>query len=860
MPAAAPITMRHLDYSGRAKAEPFKARQSGGGADFRLYPRQRAGHAAKLRGDLQVVQTEVERLQLSQELAPYEDDMGVNLEIRGVPGFPLNCDPFDADPKSGIALKAAREVKSTAPDGTILTTTIATVFVRHGKLSFLTKRIDDYVNERKTIITKGKHKGDERSLDHSKLIANIESIGIAAVEAFWTSPHPLPELDVETWWEVWIWSGSEAKRARHEQVVETETERLGMQRKDGKLVLPEHSVYLIKTTRRLLASATSLLNFVSELRHPAVTAQFFMEQTFSEQRQWTDDLRSRVLLPPDTAPAVCLLDTGVNRGHPLLADILHDSDHDTVKDEWGTDDHYHNGHGTQMAGLAAYGDLTPLLESKDQVVLSHRIESVKILPRVGTNEPEHYGPITQHGMAIAEENAPNRKRVFALAVTATDAKDYRENGKPSAWSAALDSHASGAMEDDDTKRLVCVSAGNVWLMNAAEYPSQNELNSIEDPAHSWNGITVGAYTDKDIVTDENGHLIPDVQRMARRGGLSPHSATSCLWTAPESRNWPLKPDIVCEGGNVGADAVSGEREEHDSLCLLSTNSEFQSHLFAPFYATSAATALAANMAAQVQATYPNYWPETVRAVMIHSADWTDEMKRGINLRQKKDVAHALRQFGHGVPNLSRALACAKSRTTLICQDSLQPFEKGKDGIKTRDMMLYRLPWPKDLLRANGATTVRLRVTLSYFIEPNPGSRSVSSKYRYASCNLRFAVQTATEKSLNNFIARVSDSISKEERDAFHVAPDDTTTGWLLGDKLCRRGSIHSDTWTGTAAQLAAMEHLVVYPVNGWWRLRTQHKRYNNRVRYALVVTLETVGTDLDIFTPISLSVDQSVSV
>ena len=64
----------------------------------------------------------------------------------------------------------------------------------------------------------------------------------------------------------------------------------------------------------------------------------------------------------------------------------------------------------------------------------------------------------------------------------------------------------------------------------------------------------------------------------------------------------------------------------------------------------------------------------------------------------------------------------------------------------------------------------------------------------------------------------------------------------------------------TAAQLAAMEHLIVFPVNGWWRLRNQHGRYNKRIRYTLVVTLETVGSHLDIFTPISLSVAESISV
>ena len=180
-------------------------------------------------------------------------------------------------------------------------------------------------------------------------------------------------------------------------------------------------------------------------------------------------------------------------------------------------------------------------------------------------------------------------------------------------------------------------------------------------------------------------------------------------------------------------------------------------------------------------------------------------------------------------------------------------------MKTKDMMLYRLPWPKALLQSHGNTEVRLRVTLSYFIEPNPGSRMVTSKYRYAGCNLRFLVQTATEKSLKNFIARVSDNVSADDRNAYQK-PDDTTTGWLLGDDLRRRGSIHSDTWTGTAAQLALMEHVIVFPVSGWWRLRTQHKRYNHRIRYALVVTLETVGVDLNIFVPIKTAVDLSISV
>lgn len=849
--------LRHIDYSGRAKRKDYRPKRTRG-PEFRLVPRQRAAHAARLRNEIQRAQHEAERLRLSQELADYEEDAGINLEIRGKPGFPLALSSLDLDPKSGIVLKNVRQETAKLAGGVEEVTTIATIFVRHGKLSYLAKRIEDYANERKTVIKNGKLTGHERKLDHESLIANIESIGIAAIEAFWTSKRPLPAMDVAVWWEVWVRVGSEAERGRHEDAVLAEAERLGMQRKGGKLVLPEHSVFLVKATRRTLTSATALLNFVSELRHPALTAEFFIAQTPAEQQQWAAELKSQLVLPPVDAPAVCVLDTGVNRGHPLLSDLLAESDHDTVRADWGRDDHYTNGHGTQMAGLAAYGDLTPLLDSNGQVGLSHRLESVKILPRYGQNEPEHYGPITQEAISQAEYNAPHRQRIFALAVTAPDAPDFTENGKPSAWSAALDSHASGAREEGDTKRLVCVSGGNVWVRNRNEYPNRNELTSIEDPAQSWNALTVGAFTAKDIVTNHDGNIVSDAVCIAPRGGLSPHSATTCLWTSPESRHWPLKPDVVFEGGNVAADS-EGNRQEHDSLCLLSTNSDIQRRLFAPFWATSAATALAARMAAQIQAAYPTFWPETVRALVIHSADWTAEMKRGAKLGNKGKVTHIIQRFGYGVPDLARAMASARSRATLICQDSLQPFSKEEDGVKTRDMMLYRLPWPKTLLQDHGNTTVRLRATLSYFIEPNPGSRIVTSKYRYAGCNLRFLVQTATEKSLKNFITRVSDAVSDDDRDAYEK-PDDTTTGWLLGDDLRRRGSVHSDTWTGTAAQLALMEHLIVFPVNGWWRLRPQHKRYNQRIRYSLVITLETVGAELDIFSPIQAVVRQSIMV
>lgn len=116
-----------------------------------------------------------------------------------------------------------------------------------------------------------------------------------------------------------------------------------------------------------------------------------------------DGLLRRLEAPPSKAPAVCVLDTGMNREHPLLAPALEPSDLHSCNPNWGR--HDHSGHGTQMGGLAIYGDLTRSLADTAPVVLEHRLESVKLLPPDGRNDPEFYGALTIEAVARAEVQA-----------------------------------------------------------------------------------------------------------------------------------------------------------------------------------------------------------------------------------------------------------------------------------------------------------------------------------------------------------------------------------------------------------------------------------------------------------------------
>lgn len=93
-----------------------------------------------------------------------------------------------------------------------------------------------------------------------------------------------------------------------------------------------------------------------------------------------------------------------------------------------------------------------------------------------------------------------------------------------------------------------------------------------------------------------------------------------------------------------------------------------------------------------------------------------------------------------MPNLGRALGSANDALTLVTQATPDPFSEGR----LRETHVHQLPWPKAILQELGQAVVCLRVTLSYFVEPNPGRRGWKRRHRYASHGLRFEVKWPTE--------------------------------------------------------------------------------------------------------------------
>ncbi|MFA5821665.1 MAG: S8 family peptidase [Thermodesulfovibrionales bacterium] len=809
----------HLFLKGTSKTERYTSPLSI--RDSRRFPDvNRQSHAAFLIGKIESVQKEDELLKKEKIAYGVDAGNGLCLQFESAPEFPLKIESLESL-SQGIELLAVKEVGGK---------TYATVLVPEGKLAHFVGQIEKYQTEQ----TK---KGNPR---YQPLVSSISDIHRAAIEALWTDDRSeFPVDQAYIWWEVWLRAGKNREATLN--MFKRHASQLGLRVGNGYVSFPDRTIVLVYANKEQMSKSVDLLNCIAELRKAKETADPFVQMPPAEQFEWVKETLSRLSAPDNTSSSVCILDTGINNGHPLISPALSSADMHAYDPSWNVYDE--KGHGTEMAGLALYGDLIPVLLSRDFLVIPHVLESVKILPPRGQNDPKLYGHVTAESIARAEISAPQRKRCICLAVTTTD---FRDRGKPSSWSAAIDSLCSGA--DDGEQRLIIISGGNTNPALRANFPDCNLTDEVHDPGQAWNALTVGAYTEK---TNLDQSQYPGWSIISPSGDLSPSSCTSMTW----AKQWPAKPDIVLEGGNMAVNHAS-QVDNADSLQLLSTYFQPLSKMFVTTGETSAAAALASRMAAILHAAYPDLWPETTRALLVHSADWTNAMKARFGTNSRADIKKLLRYCGFGVPDLKKAMWSASNSLTLIVQDLLQPFEKYKDGVKTCDMHLHELPWPIEVLHELGETTVEMRVTLSYFIEPNPARRGWIRRHRYASHGLRFDVKTPTESN-DDFRRRINKAARDED---VGKTSDSDSSEWLLGRDIRGQGSIHSDRWKGTAADLASRGVIGVYPVIGWWRERHQLGRWNRKARYALVVTIQTPESEVDIYTPVANTIKTPISI
>ncbi|HMR09948.1 MAG TPA: S8 family peptidase, partial [Polyangiaceae bacterium] len=498
----------------------------------------RKSHAEVLLAQLELIKQAMADVTAERAAHQIEEQEGLVVEFEAVSGFELALESLDARDQ-GVELLSIKE----GP------TTRATAFIPHGKLGWLERKLEKFRDED---TPKGAPK-------NAKLVSRLAAIRRAALRAFWTDDEALfPDDGTNIWWEVWLRAGNDRRRVLDS--FELHAGRFGLKLKRGEVVeFIDRTVLLAWGPPEAMRASVELLDCIAELRKAKELAGEFFDVPGEFQRDLAADLRKRLVVSRSNPPAVCLLDSGVN-DHPLLEGFIALRDTALAK-SFGVGDR--DGHGTEMAGIALFADeLADHLTSALPVAIDNVVESVKLWHETSPTDPEFYGHVTAQAAYAAEASAPERQRAFCLPVTT---RDSRDRGAPSSWSARVDALVTEAVQDDAHARVLVVSAGNVIEASCrtGPYPDVNRADGIHDPGQAWNALTVGGFTNRATL---NANRFPGWTPVADAGALSPTSTTSLTW----NDSWPLKPDVVLEGGNLATDPKTNEADTVDDVRLLTT--------------------------------------------------------------------------------------------------------------------------------------------------------------------------------------------------------------------------------------------------------------------------------------------------
>lgn len=802
------------------KTDFYQSPKGGGGGDIRLPPRDPRKHRALLIRQLDAILGDVQKRPQEQR------DPEAVREVIAVQPKPK----FDLEPSALGDARSDVRVLGVTENGT------AILDASGVELVHLRRKIEAYADAAKVT-----EKGARRN---EPAVAPIEVIRIAT-EADLVGPRLVAAKlapNTPQWFEV-------ACRGGVRSAAESDVSRRQVHRQLAKLglgapqefVATEQIVFFLRLTLEQLRAISLAVDCIQEFDLVPPDVRDWL--LFNDQP--AKALRTFVLKPPPAAaPSIVLIDTGIATAHPMLTKAILRAGSVVPNNPSAEDTH---GHGTQMAGVALYGDDVGLAAGSGKASADHWVHSVRLLvaPQQGSASDEHrsYWPaLTVNAVDVAEAQDPlaSRSRVFGIATSY--GLDIVE---PTYWSHAVDRLAY----NDGKGRLICIATGNADVTDVRlieGYPTLNLEQKVHEPGQSANALTVGACTMKTRMPPEA--IYAEAKPIAPVGGISPHTSAGLV-------RGIHGPDIVMEGGNI---AFDGQLPDSfvETLTTLTTGREFLTRPLSRICMTSEATARACRLAATIWGAEPDLRPATVRGLIVHASSWTVPMHA-----QFDQVDERLAICGLGVPDPDLAVQCARDRATLVFEDEMPNAvatrERKKKPPKTtrgtptekklkRVVKLFRLPVPEELLLEDPKRVVELRVTLSYFPEPNTFRRKVSH-----GLDLTWDMQGPNEKR-SDFETR----INKLARGEAAAKPTGKSFGWDLGVMRRSRGTVQSDRWTGPASYLAGEKHIAVVPVLGWWERRPALMELS--MPFSLVVTVRADG--LDIYQPIRTAVEALVDI
>ncbi|WP_420445184.1 hypothetical protein [Candidatus Poriferisodalis sp.] len=301
-----------------ATAESYQPATQGRGGKSPPSPGHRQAHGAHLSERLESAFDTAHGQRTSARDIDVEGTIdGIYVEFESFPGYELALQSLE--PRNSKVHPELRAVRSITVEDHVVQ--LATVFVPDQQVDGFLRKFEEYATED----TPG---GNPR---HQNLVERIADLRLATLEAFWTEPAELfPPPEERTWWELWLRerNGVESRVASFAEQTDV---TVGMSR----LIFSERRVMLVRATARQLSSAVGVLDDLAEIRHPSVAAQPLADWSLADQREFVHNLADRVRPPAPDSPAICLLDTGIEAGHPLISPAFAPLDAHACNPRWG---------------------------------------------------------------------------------------------------------------------------------------------------------------------------------------------------------------------------------------------------------------------------------------------------------------------------------------------------------------------------------------------------------------------------------------------------------------------------------------------------------------------------------------------
>lgn len=597
------------------------------------------------------------------------------------------------------------------------------------------------------------------------------------------------------------------------------------------LSLPDSFTLRIRTTGRCLKDLVLNYPYVFEVAEPDDI------ETPQQMARDSKEARARLdILPPDaTAPAVCVIDSGIQEEHFLLEPgIDKETSHcflPGVSDSEVGDYVPPGGHGTRVAGAVLHGEV---VRKSGELALECWIQNARVLDN-GCRMPVTMFPAAVLREIIKRYHEGKRTtRIFNHSINADAPCRTRHM---SAWAAEID------LLCNDYDVLIVQSAGNLkpsrsaprpgiaeHLAGGTPYPAYLAENAcrVANPGQSLQALTVGsvAYGALEVggwrsLASDNGQ-----PSAFSRAGLG-------IWDS-------IKPEVVEYGGDCLVSGGSPPTVDTPTIGRDCYPELVRSTMYGgPAFdrdevGTSYAAPKVTRIAARLQSLLPQESCLLYRALIVQSARWP----AWASTLSRDEQADVLRRIGFGIPDIDRATSNTDFRTSFITH--------GEQSLGPGDCHIYQVPVPSVLRSPADEYDVRIDVTLSYAAAPR-----------------------RTRRTMQGYLGIWLDWISIGQGEAFFDFRDRAVNrdvdppkspgaiGWMIESRGnwgvirdIRRniGTVQKDWAVVKSNALLEDFCIAVRGHRGWSR------DPDAVARYTLVVTFDIVGQEIPIYTPLRTAV------